>query len=145
MLSKDKNYTLLTAPRDVVKGVSTRWVSVLALIIVLVLSFLAVAYFRWLPSQKAELSGVCVVDDYFEGDAEEVELRIVTTTIGNTTTYFTEWSTISTPTPTLTASSTFTTEATSNFTTAFTLTITSIDLSAAPVGVWFVTVCAFTS
>lgn len=89
------------------------------------------------------LTGTCTVDDYYEGDAVEIMQMRVTTTVGNTTTYYYITSTVSTPTPEITASSAYTTYTSANTSAMYTITSTSIDLSAAPIGVWSVTVCAF--
>ena len=89
------------------------------------------------------LTGVCTVNDWYEGDAVEIWLTTVMTTIGNSTTYYTTSSTISTPTPEITSNSTYTVHLTGNTTTTYTVTSTSIDQSAAPVGVWFVTTCTY--
>ena len=82
------------------------------------------------------------MNDWYEGDAVELMLTKVTTTVGNTTTYYTTSSTISAPTPEITASSTYTTYIPTNTSTTYTIISTSIDQSSAPVGVWFVTTCA---
>ena len=111
-------------------------------IVLLVLCAFAVTYFQWVHSERAGLSGAFTVDGYFEGDVVYVQLVTVTTNIGNLTTYYVESST-STPTPTLRANSTFTTEAPSNLTTPYMLTTTSTGLSGLNL-VWNVTVCTFT-
>ena len=89
------------------------------------------------------LTGTCTVDDYYEGDAVEIMLTRVTTTVGNTTTSYSTIITVSTPTPEITASSTYATYTSANPSAMYTITSTSIDFSAAPIGVWSVTVCAF--
>ena len=115
-------------------------VSIATMIVVLILGALAAAYFLWRPPPNPRLSGVCTVYDYFEADTVAVEFSTVTTTIRNTTTYYIETSAI-TPTPTLTASSTFTTVAPTNVT-SNALTTTSTE--GYPGLAWNVTACTFT-
>jgi hypothetical protein len=115
----------------------------IAAVMILVLGFFVVFVSEQHHSEGTTLTGTCTVNDWYEGDAVEVMLKTVTTTVGNSTTYYTEYSTISTPTPEITASSTYTTYTSANTSTAYTIISTSIDLSAAPVGIWFVTTCAF--
>jgi hypothetical protein len=112
-------------------------------LIVFVLGVFVVYFFQMRSPQKAGLPGTCTVEDYYEGDAVEVQLMTVTTTIGGTTSYYTEYSTAGTPTPEVTASSTYTTSAPANTTVAHAIATTSIDQDRAPVGVWYVTVCTF--
>jgi len=94
-------------------------------------------------SEGTTLTGVCTVNDWYEGDAVEIMLKTVSTTIGNTTTYYTVSSTISAPTPEITANTTYTLYIPTNTSTTYTITSTSIDQNAAPVGVWFVTTCTY--
>ena len=109
-------------------------------IIVLILGAFAAAYILWRPSEGPKPLGVCTVYDYVEADTVAVEATNVTTTIKNTTTYYTEWSTI-TPTPYVTSSSTFTTAVPSSITTN---PATATYTAGFPSMIWNVTVCTYT-
>jgi len=127
----------------------TRRVGSVAAVAILALGILAVIFVEeghsgGITSKGITLTGECTVNDWYEGDAVEIRLTTVTTTIGNTTTYYTTSSTISAPTPEITSNSTYTVHIPANTSTTYTITSTSIDQDAAPVGVWFVTTCTYT-
>ena len=120
-----------------------RRIGSIAAVAILALGLVVVYVAEQRHSEGITLTGTCTVNDWYEGDAVEIMLTTVRTTIGNTTTYYTTSSTISAPTPTITANSTYTIHIPTNTSTTYTITSTSNDWDAAPIGVWFVTTCTY--
>ncbi|MGI0078659.1 MAG: hypothetical protein ACRECH_03470 [Nitrososphaerales archaeon] len=118
-------------------------VLILAILVSIAFVGIYLSGFTHSQNQSVKLLGVCKVVSYFLPDTEQILVSNVTTTHGNTTSYYlSTYSTITATNETL-ESSTYTTTTYAKNTSGYVMTSTSNDLGAIPSAAWSVAVCTF--
>jgi hypothetical protein len=117
-------------------AIGTRAISIVAVVIIIVVALSYVVLARHTQV------GSCQVTTYFLPDTEYATTINVTTTSGNTTTYF-ESTSIHTPTTETMGSRSYATTTNGTFTTTYVVTSTFNISPESPSADWAVTVCTF--